>query len=69
MYAGPCDGIKNEIEAINKGKKGEYSKDLVKIKFDSDENLSLNKSLKFRKMAIIIRSVLTKMLNFIHKFI
>ena len=69
MYAGLCDGIKNEIEAINKGKKGEYSKDLVKIKLDSDENLSLNKSLKFRKMTIIIRSVLTKMLNCIHKFI
>ena len=29
----------------------------MKIKFDSDENLPLNKPLKFHAMAIIIRSV------------
>ena len=29
----------------------------MKIKFDSDDELSLNKSLKFHAMTIIIRSV------------
>ena len=40
------DRIKNEIETINGGKKGEYGKDFMKIKFDRDDNLLLNKQLK-----------------------
>ena len=32
-------------------------KDYMKIKFNSDNNLPLNKSLKFHNMTIIIRSV------------
>ena len=36
------DGIKNEIETINDGKMGEYGKDLMKIKFNTDDNLPLN---------------------------
>ena len=51
------DGIKNEIETIYGGKEGEYGKDFMKIKFDTDDNLPLNKSLKFPTMAIIARSV------------
>ena len=38
-------------------KKVEYSKDLMKIKFGSDDNLPSNKQLKFPTMTIIIRSV------------
>ena len=41
------DGIKNEIETINGGKKYIYSKDFMKIKFNMDDNLPLNKPLKF----------------------
>ena len=41
--------IKNKIETINEGKNGEYDRDFMKIKFDTDDNLSLNKTLKFRK--------------------
>ena len=52
------DGIKNEIETINGGKAGEYEKDFVKIKFDSDDDLPLNKQLKFPTMTIVVRSVL-----------
>ena len=37
--------IKNEIEAINGFKEGEYGKDIMKIKFDTDDNLPLNKTL------------------------
>ena len=32
-------------------------KDFMKIKFDSDDNLLLNKQLKFPTMTIIVRSV------------
>ena len=45
------DGIKNLI------KSGEYGKDFMKIKFNSDDNLPLNKRLKIHNMAIVIRSV------------
>ena len=30
--------IKNDIETINDGKAGEYGKELMKIKFSSDDN-------------------------------
>ena len=48
-------GIKNEIGAINGGKKGEYGKDVMKIKFDTDDNLPLNKELKLHMLTIIAR--------------
>ena len=51
------DGIKNEIETINSGKTSEYDKDFMKIKFNSDDNLPLNKTLKLHNMTIVIRSV------------
>ena len=47
--------IKNEIEAINGGKKGEYAKDFMKIKFNTGDNLPLNKPLKLHLLAIIVR--------------
>ena len=52
--------IKNEIETINGDKKFEYAKDFIKIKFDSDDNLPLNKPLKFPTMTIIIKYVFQK---------
>ena len=54
-YIKLCDGIKNPIEKVNKW--GEYGKDFTKIKFNSDDNLPLNKTLKLHNMIIIIRSV------------
>ena len=56
-YADVWDGIKNEIKAINGGKENNYRKDYMKIKFNSDDDLPLNKPLKFHAMTIIIRSV------------
>ena len=56
-YADVWDGIKNEIKAINGGKENDYGKDYMKIKFNSDDDLPLNKPLKFHAMTIIIRSV------------
>ena len=38
----------------------EYSKDYMKIKFSSDDNLPLNKSLKFYNMTVTIRCVFSE---------
>ena len=59
-YADVWDGIKNEIKTINGGKENDYGKDYKKIKFNSEDELPLNKSLKFHAMTIIIRSVFEK---------
>ena len=40
-YAKLWDGIKNSIEKVN-NISGEYGKDFMKIKFNSDDNLPLN---------------------------
>ena len=45
------------IKTINGGKIGEYGKDFMKIKLNSDDDLALSTSLKFDTMTIIIRSV------------
>ena len=50
------DGIKDQIKAINDGKENDYKKDYKKIKFNYDDDLLLNKPLKFHAMIIIIRS-------------
>ena len=49
--------MKNEIETINEFKKGGYNKDFMKVKFDTDDDLPLNKTLKFRNVTIVTRSV------------
>ena len=41
-------------------KPSEYGKDFMKIKFNSDDNLPLNKPLKFRMLALILRSAFTE---------
>ena len=56
IYAGVWNGIKNKINAINSSECN-YEKDYMKIKFNSDDDLPLNKPLKFHMMTIIIRSV------------
>ena len=56
-YAEVWDGVKNEIKAINCGKENVYGKDYTKVKFNSDNDLPLNKPLKFHAMTIIIKSV------------
>ena len=49
-------GIKNKIEVVG-SRKYDYEKDFMKIKFNSDDDLPLNKPVKFHMMTIIIRSV------------
>ena len=53
-------GIKDQIKKINNGSVGEYGKDYMKVKFDSDNNLPLNKILKFRVLTIIISNIFEK---------
>ena len=55
-YNDVWNGIKNKIEEVSSGE-CDYEKDYMKIKFNSDDNLPLNKPLKFHNMAITIRSV------------
>ena len=51
------DGIKNEIETIKDSKNGEYDKDFMKIKFNTDDNLPLNKPLKLHLLTTIVRCI------------
>ena len=50
------NGIRDKIQEINSNE-CDYEKDYTKIKFNSDDYLPLNKSLKFCLMTITIRSV------------
>ena len=54
-YEEAWSGIKNWIEKINDGKSGEYGKDYMKIKFISDDDLPLNKQLKFLSITITVK--------------
>ena len=49
------DEIEYHIQTINAGKFGEYEKDCMKIKFNSDDDLPLNKILKLHMLTIIVR--------------
>ena len=50
------DEIKKKIENINDGE-CKYSKHFIKIKFDTDDDLRLNKPLNLQMLAIIVRFV------------
>ena len=56
-YAKLWDEIKYHIQTINADKSGEYEKDYMKIKFNSDDHLPLNEILKLHNLTIIFRSV------------
>ena len=53
-YSDVWNGIKNKIKEVNDSEY-DYEKDYMKIKFNSDDNLPLNKPLKFHNMTITIR--------------
>ena len=48
--------MKNLIEKID-NKPSEYGKDFMKIRFNWDDNLPLNKTLKLHNLTVIARSV------------
>ena len=60
------NGIIGKIKEVSNDE-CDNEKDYMKIKFNSDDNLLLNKPLKFHNMTITIRSIFKKMVNFTHK--
>ena len=54
------EGVKKEIETINGGEKIEYGKDYMKISFESNDDLRLNKPIKLHLLTIIIRPVFSE---------
>ena len=54
-YNDVLNGIKNKIKEVDDSE-FDYEKDYMKIKFNSDNNLPLEKPLKFRLLTITIRS-------------
>ena len=50
-------GIKKEIETINGGKELIYEKNYAKIRVNTDNDVPLNKQLKFPTLTIIIRCI------------
>ena len=55
-YTERSDKIKSLIEKIN-NKTGEYRKGFIKIRFNSDNKLALNKILKLHNVTVIVKSV------------
>ena len=55
-YNDVFNGIRNKVKKIS-GDECDYEKDYMKIKFNSDDDLPLNKKLKFPNITITIRSV------------
>ena len=55
-YNDVFNGIRDKIKEISSGE-CDYEKDYMKIKFNSDDDLPLNKPIKVHAMTIIIRSV------------
>ena len=54
------DEIKYHIQTINARRSGEYEKNYMKIKFNSDDGLPINKILKLHNLTIIVRSLFEK---------
>ena len=59
-YSEIWNRIKDFIEKINDGKSGEYEKYYMKIKFNSDDDISMNKQLNFLCLTITIRNIFEK---------
>ena len=55
-YIDVFNGIMGKIKEISNDE-CDYEKDYMKIKFNSDDNLPVNKPLKFHNMTITIRSI------------
>ena len=55
-YNDVWNGVRDKIKEVSSNE-CDYEKDYIKIKFNSDDNLPLNKPLKFHNMTITIRSV------------
>ena len=59
-YAKVWNGILEQIKKINDGLVNEWVKDYMKIKFDLNDDIPLNKILNFRALTFVITSVFDK---------
>ena len=59
-YAEIWNGIKGSSKKINNIELREYDKDYMKIKFNSDDDIPLNKQLHFPTITVIIRNIFEK---------
>ena len=68
-YQEAFDGTKETIKRINDYSYPiKYDENYIKIKFNTNDNIILNKIIYFLKITIIIRSVIQKMVNVILNF-
>ena len=56
-YEGVFSKIRSEVQTINSREELYYGEDYVKIEVNTDDNVSLNKKLKFPSLTIIIKCV------------
>ena len=59
-YKEVWDGIKKDIERINGAERAEYGKDLKKIRFESNDDLPMNKPMRLHLLTIMIRYVFSE---------
>ena len=59
-YAEVWSGFKDCIRKINNSELREYDKDYMKIKFNSDDDILLNKELYFPTITVTIRNIFEK---------
>ena len=59
-YSEVWNGIKDCIEEINDDGSGEYDKDFMKIKFNSDDDIPLNKLLNVATITVIVKNIFEK---------
>ena len=50
-------GLKMKLKQYMVVKKSEYGKDFIKIQFNTDDNLPLNKPVKLHLLSIIVRCI------------
>ena len=69
-YTELWDEIKDQIELINRNEPIEYEKKIMKIRFESDDDLTLGKMLNIPACVIIARcfSSFSCFSSFIHKY-
>ena len=68
-YEEVFSGIKSEIETINGGEKMYYEKKYARIGINMDDDIPMNKQIKFPALTIIIDACFKVVKSYIHKFI
>ena len=59
-YEEVWEGVKKEIETINGGENVEHGKDLKRNRFESNDDLPMNKPIRLHLLTIIIRCVFSE---------